>query len=106
MKKTIFIEKPPPAFKINIPELAILYRKIAARPSKPEDVDIRLDVKIDNKSLTFTNLDEFREYEELPNTITNFSLHIYPNYDGRMASIRRRIFSNNLGVSACGESEA
>ena len=106
MKKTICIEKPLPAFKINIPELAILYRKISACFEQPDDVNIQLDVEISNSSLTFTNLDEFRNCEELPDTITKFSLYISSPHTDQRAYIERRIGSGNLGVRAYGESEA
>lgn len=105
MKREISRKKFLPAYRIDIPEVGLLWQKSIDLFPDPKSVHCVLTLKLSGEELKFASFDELVGYQGLPPQVSDFSLWVS---QGNKHMLLRSSTLLGLGseVSAGGESEA
>ncbi len=105
MKRQITRERKLPAFSLSAGELELLWDKLLNLFDQPDAVYRSLEIQLPNEELSFTDVKELLQYNQLPAKLNRFTLYFHHN--GRSVSIRQTgMMADTSTARAVGDSES
>ena len=105
VKREVTRRKILPTFRVDIAEFGLLWERVLALFEDTAKVHCSLTVELPLETLKFGDLEELRQYQGLPATLTKFSLWFHQG-DRHISMKSSGILGSKPEVSVGGESDA